>query len=162
MIMHSEWRRKKPRRKTPQGAMFCDSARSNRNSFSCKLTTYDPSGGYENGHTPKLRVYGRSGDDGLGALPKNRAKRLKRLQGLNLQARDWEEWAAPDATRRKTKDRFYCKDWKGKTKKKGAYPNVTLDFLGYQFRPRVLVRKTRETGKLFCKFHPGGFSPSAL
>src|SRR6202045_2779935 len=49
----------------------------------------------------------------------------------------------------------YCKD----RKRKGMYPNVTLDFLGYQFRPRV-VRNSRNN-ELFCSFTPA-VSPSAL
>ena len=49
----------------------------------------------------------------------------------------------------------YCKDGK----RRGRYPNVTLDFLGYQFRPRV-VRNSRN-GELFCSFTPA-VSPSAL
>ena len=49
----------------------------------------------------------------------------------------------------------YCKDGK----RKGRYPNVTLDFLGYQFRPRV-VRSSRN-GELFCSFTPS-VSPSSL
>jgi RNA-directed DNA polymerase len=49
----------------------------------------------------------------------------------------------------------YCKDGK----RKGRYPNVTFDFLGYQFRPRV-VRNSRN-GELFCSFTPA-VSPSAL
>lgn len=49
----------------------------------------------------------------------------------------------------------YCKDGK----RKGRYPNVTLDFLGYQFRPRV-VRSSRNR-ELFCSFTPA-VSPSSL
>jgi len=49
----------------------------------------------------------------------------------------------------------YCKDGK----RKGRYPNVTFDFLGYQFRPRV-VRSSRNK-ELFCSFTPA-VSPSAL
>jgi hypothetical protein len=49
----------------------------------------------------------------------------------------------------------YCKDGK----RKGRYPNVTFDFLGYQFRPRV-VRSSRNKD-LFCSFAPA-VSPSAL
>ena len=44
----------------------------------------------------------------------------------------------------------YCKDGK----RRGQYPNVTFDFLGYQFRPRV-VRSSRNH-ELFCSFHPRG------
>jgi RNA-directed DNA polymerase len=49
----------------------------------------------------------------------------------------------------------YCKDGK----RKGRYPNVTFDFLGYQFRPRV-VRSSRNR-ELFCSFTPA-VSPSSL
>jgi group II intron reverse transcriptase/maturase len=42
----------------------------------------------------------------------------------------------------------YCKDGK----RKGAYPNVQFDFLGYCFRPR-LVRRFRDS-TLFCGFNP--------
>ena len=49
----------------------------------------------------------------------------------------------------------YCKDGK----RKGRYPNVTFDFLGYQFRPRK-VENTQD-GSLFCSFVPA-VSPSAL
>lgn len=49
----------------------------------------------------------------------------------------------------------YCKDGK----RKGRYPNVTFDFLGYQFRPRK-VRSSRND-ELFCSFTPA-VSPSAL
>jgi len=49
----------------------------------------------------------------------------------------------------------YCKDGK----RKGKYPNVKFDFLGYCFRPRP-VKRAREN-KLFCGFNPA-VSPSAL
>jgi group II intron reverse transcriptase/maturase len=49
----------------------------------------------------------------------------------------------------------YCKDGK----RRGRYPSVTFDFLGYQFRPRK-VRSSRDN-KLFCSFTPA-VSPSAL
>src|SRR6201998_22956 len=49
----------------------------------------------------------------------------------------------------------YCKDGK----RKGKYPNVKFDFLGYCFRPR-LVKKSRDN-TLFCGFNPA-VSPSAL
>ena len=50
---------------------------------------------------------------------------------------------------------IYCKDGK----RKGKYPNIKFDFLGYCFRPR-LVRKSRDK-TLFCGFNPA-VSPSAL
>ena len=49
----------------------------------------------------------------------------------------------------------YCKDGK----RKGTYPNVTFDFLGYQFRPRM-VRSSRN-GQLFYSFTPA-VSPTSL
>jgi RNA-directed DNA polymerase len=49
----------------------------------------------------------------------------------------------------------YCKDGK----RKGKYPNVKFDFLGYSFRPR-LVRNSRENS-LFCGFNPA-VSPTAM
>jgi RNA-directed DNA polymerase len=39
-----------------------------------------------------------------------------------------------------------------------AYPNVTFDFLGYQFRPRMV--ENSQDGSLFCSFVPA-VSPSA-
>ncbi len=49
----------------------------------------------------------------------------------------------------------YCKDGK----RKGKYPNVKFDFLGYCFRAR-LVKKSQDS-TLFCGFNPA-VSPSAL
>lgn len=49
----------------------------------------------------------------------------------------------------------YCKDGK----RKGKYPNIKFDFLGYCFRPR-LVRRFRDN-TLFCGFNPA-VSVSAL
>jgi len=55
-----------------------------------------------------------------------------------------------------TKTRIvYCKDGK----RKGRYPTATFDFLGYQFRPRM-VENSRDKS-LFCSFVPA-VSPSAL
>jgi hypothetical protein len=55
-----------------------------------------------------------------------------------------------------TKTRIvYCKDGK----RRGKYPHVKFDFLGYCFRPR-LVRRSRDS-TLFCSFAPA-VSPSAL
>ena len=48
----------------------------------------------------------------------------------------------------------YCKDGK----RKGTYPNVNFDFLGYCFRPR-LVKSTRNN-KLFCGFNPAVSVPA--
>jgi hypothetical protein len=49
----------------------------------------------------------------------------------------------------------YCKDGK----RKGTYPNVKFDFLGYGFRPR-LVKRVRDN-TLLCGFNPA-VSVSAL
>ena len=49
----------------------------------------------------------------------------------------------------------YCKDGK----RKGTYPNVKFDFLGYEFRPRAVWGP--QSGKLFCGYTPA-VSPSAL
>ena len=49
----------------------------------------------------------------------------------------------------------YCKDGK----RRGTYPNVKFDFLGYCFRPR-LVRRFRDN-TLFCGFNPA-VSASAM
>ena len=49
----------------------------------------------------------------------------------------------------------YCKDGK----RKGKYPNVKFDFLGYCFRPRLVKRFGDNT--LFCGFNPA-VSPSAM
>jgi group II intron reverse transcriptase/maturase len=49
----------------------------------------------------------------------------------------------------------YCKDGN----RKGTYPNVKFDFLGYGFRPR-LVKRVRDS-TLFCGFNPA-VSASAL
>src|SRR6202051_5204562 len=49
----------------------------------------------------------------------------------------------------------YCKD----KKRKGTYPNVIFDFLGFCFRPRLVRRLQDDT--LFCGFNPA-VSPSAM
>jgi RNA-directed DNA polymerase len=49
----------------------------------------------------------------------------------------------------------YCRDGK----RKGTYPNVKFDFLGYCFRPRW-IRKSQDNS-MFCGFNPA-VSPSAL
>ena len=49
----------------------------------------------------------------------------------------------------------YCKDGK----RKATYPNVKFDFLGYCFRPRLVLR--RRDNALFCGFNPA-VSVSAL
>lgn len=48
----------------------------------------------------------------------------------------------------------YCRD----SNRRGTYPNVSFDFLGYCFRPR---RAMNRNGKLFCSFSPA-VSPSAI
>jgi RNA-directed DNA polymerase len=50
---------------------------------------------------------------------------------------------------------IYCKDGK----RRGKYPNVKFDFLGYCFRPRVARNSRNNT--LFCSFNPA-VSSSAL
>jgi RNA-directed DNA polymerase len=55
-----------------------------------------------------------------------------------------------------TKTRIvYCRD----RRRKGTYPNVKFDFLGYEFRPRAVWGS--QSGQLFCGFTPA-VSPSAL
>jgi RNA-directed DNA polymerase len=55
-----------------------------------------------------------------------------------------------------TKTRIvYCKD----DNRKGSYPIVKFDFLGYEFRPRAVLAKHRNM--VFCGFTPA-VSPSAL
>jgi RNA-directed DNA polymerase len=49
----------------------------------------------------------------------------------------------------------YCKD----NKRKGIYPNVTFDFLGYQFRPRQVA--TLQRTEFFCGYTPA-VSPASL
>jgi RNA-directed DNA polymerase len=48
----------------------------------------------------------------------------------------------------------YCRN----SNRRGAYPNVSFDFLGYCFRPR---KAKNRNGQLFCAFTPA-VSPSAL
>jgi hypothetical protein len=55
-----------------------------------------------------------------------------------------------------TKTRIvYCRD----RRRKGSYPDVKFDFLGYEFRPRAVWNPRDE--RLFCGFTPA-VSPSAL
>jgi len=49
----------------------------------------------------------------------------------------------------------YCKD----NRRRGDYPNVTFDFLGYQFRPRRVANSQRT--EFFCGYTPV-VSPGAL
>jgi RNA-directed DNA polymerase len=79
---------------------------------------------------------------------KNEAEALK----VALQARLAECGLEMHPTKSKI---VYCKD----SRRKGVYPNVTFDFLGYCFRPRR-VRNPRRA-KSFCGFTPA-VSASAL
>ena len=91
----------------------------------------------------------RYADDGLvHCRNEQEAQALK----LELQARLAECHLEMHPTKTKI---VYCKD----KKRKGRYPNVKFDFLGYCFRPR-LVRSVRDNS-LFCGFNPA-VSPSAL
>jgi group II intron reverse transcriptase/maturase len=91
----------------------------------------------------------RYADDGLvHCRSEQEAEALK----AELQARLGECGLEMHPTKTKI---VYCKDGK----RKGRYPNVTFDFLGYQFRPRK-VRNSRNS-ELFCSFTPA-VSPSAL
>ena len=49
----------------------------------------------------------------------------------------------------------YCKD----QRRRGKYPNVVFDFLGYQFRPRRVANTQRD--EFFCGYTPAA-SPTAL
>ncbi|RWB91454.1 MAG: reverse transcriptase, partial [Mesorhizobium sp.] len=42
----------------------------------------------------------------------------------------------------------YCKD----QRRRGKYPNVVFDFLGYQFRPRRVAKTQRD--EFFCGYTP--------
>jgi hypothetical protein len=91
----------------------------------------------------------RYADDGLvHCRTEQQAEALK----AELQARLAECHLAMHPTKTKV---VYCKD----EKRKGKYPNVKFDFLGYSFRPR-LVQNSRDKS-LFCGFNPA-VSPSAM
>jgi RNA-directed DNA polymerase len=91
----------------------------------------------------------RYADDGLvHCRTEQEAKALK----AELQTRLAECHLEMHSTKTKV---VYCKDGK----RKGKYPNVAFDFLGYCFRPR-LVRRFRDQA-LFCGFNPA-VSPSAM
>ena len=91
----------------------------------------------------------RYADDGLvHCRSEQEAETLK----VELQARFAECGLEMHPTKSKI---VYCKD----NRRKGSYPNVTFDFLGYCFRPRQ-VRNPRDTST-FCGFTPA-VSPSAL
>src|SRR5436190_6759800 len=96
----------------------------------------------------------RYADDGLvHCRSEQEAQALK----VELQARLAECRLELHPTKTKV---VYCKD----RSRRGAYPNVQFDFLGYCFRPRR-VRRSREH-TLFCGFNPAvsnpAVSPSAL
>ena len=91
----------------------------------------------------------RYADDGLvHCRSEQEAETLK----VELQARFAECGLEMHPTKTKI---AYCKD----SRRKGSYPNVTFDFLGYCFRPRQ-VRNPR-SASVFCGFNPA-VSPSAL
>jgi group II intron reverse transcriptase/maturase len=91
----------------------------------------------------------RYADDGLvHCRVEHEAERVK----ASLQARLVE--CRLEMHPKKTKI-VYCRD----DKRRGKYPNLKFDFLGYCFRPR-LVKRSRD-GMLFCNFTPA-VSPSAL
>jgi RNA-directed DNA polymerase len=91
----------------------------------------------------------RYADDGLvHCRSEQEAQALK----VELQARLAECRLELHPTKTKV---VYCKD----RSRRGTYPNVQFDFLGYCFRPRR-VRRSREH-TLFCGFNPA-VSPSAL
>jgi RNA-directed DNA polymerase len=91
----------------------------------------------------------RYADDGLvHCRNEQEAKALK----AELQARLAECHLELHPTKSKI---VYCKD----RNRKGTYPNVQFDFLGYCFRPRK-VKNSRDN-KLFCGFNPA-VSSSAL
>jgi RNA-directed DNA polymerase len=91
----------------------------------------------------------RYADDGLvHCRTESEAEALK----AELQARLAECHLEMHPTKTKV---VYCQDGK----RKGKYPNVKFDFLGYSFRPR-LVWSSRDNS-LFCGFNPA-VSPTAM
>ena len=91
----------------------------------------------------------RYADDGLvHCRTKQEAEALK----AELQARLAECHLEMHPTKTKV---VYCKDGK----RKGKYPNVKFDFLGYCFRPRLALNSRDKT--LFRSFNPA-VSPSAM
>ena len=91
----------------------------------------------------------RYADDGLVHCRTERGAETLRAE---LQARLAECYLEMHPTKTKV---VYCKDGK----RKGKYPNIKFDFLGYCFRPR-LVRRFRDNS-LFGGFNPA-VSPSAM
>ena len=97
---------------------------------------------------PKL-PWCRYADDGLvHCRTKQEAEALK----AELQARLAECHLEMHPTKTKI---VYCKDGK----RKGKYPHVKFDFLGYCFRPRLALNSRDKT--LFWSFNPA-VSPSAM
>ena len=91
----------------------------------------------------------RYADDGLAhCRTEQEAQALK----ADLQARLAECGLEMHATKSKI---AYCKD----SNRRGEYPNVSFDFLGYCFRPRRA--ENSRTTQVFCNFLPA-VSPSAL
>ena len=91
----------------------------------------------------------RYADDGLVHC---RSEREAEALKAKLQARLAECHLELHLTKTKI---VYCKDGK----RKGTYPNVKFDFLGYEFRPRAVWGS--QSGRLLCGFTPA-VSPSAL
>ena len=91
----------------------------------------------------------RYADDGLVHC---RSEQEARSLKADLQARLAECGLELHPTKTKI---VYCRDGK----RKGTYPNVQFDFLGYCFRPRM-VRRFRDNS-LFCGFNPA-VSTSAM
>jgi RNA-directed DNA polymerase len=91
----------------------------------------------------------RYADDGLVHC---RSEREAEALKAKLQARLAECHLELHPTKTKI---VYCKDGK----RKGTYPNVKFDFLGYEFRPRAVWGS--QSGRLLCGFTPA-VSPSAL
>src|SRR5262249_10183558 len=91
----------------------------------------------------------RYADDGLvHCRTEQQAEALK----AKLQARLAECHLEMHPTKTKV---VYCKD----ENRKGKYPNIKFDFLGYCFRPRMVKRV--KDNLLFCGFNPA-VSPAAL
>jgi RNA-directed DNA polymerase len=91
----------------------------------------------------------RYADDGLVHC---RSEREAEAVKSSLQARLTECQLEMHPTKTKI---VYCKD----DRRRGQYPNVSFDFLGYQFRPRTVLHTRGE--ELFCGFTPA-VSPMAL
>jgi group II intron reverse transcriptase/maturase len=76
-------------------------------------------------------------------------------EAVAVKARLQERFAECELEMHPTKTKIvYCRD----SNRRGRYPNVSFDFLGYCFRPRT-VKSSH--GNVFCSFAPA-VSPSAL